>query len=71
VAVGDEEARADPAEASDLEWFEPDGLPEPIAFPHHAPAVLTAWREAVRAGRTVTPLPDAGKGHSTGSEPVQ
>jgi 8-oxo-dGTP diphosphatase len=63
VAVGDEEGRADPAEASDLAWFEPDRLPQPIAFPHHALAVLAAWREAVRAGRTVTPLPDARRGH--------
>jgi 8-oxo-dGTP diphosphatase len=63
VAIGDGEGRADPEEASDLHWFEPDGLPEPIAFPHHAPAVLAAWREAVRAGATVTPLPDARKGH--------
>ena len=49
---------ADPSEASELAWFEPDRLPEPIAFPHHARAVLAAWREAVRTGTTVTPLPD-------------
>jgi 8-oxo-dGTP diphosphatase len=63
VAHGTEEGRTDPSESSDLAWFDPDDLPEPIAFPHHAPAVLAAWREAVGAGTTVTPLLDARKDH--------
>ena len=47
----------DPAETAEIGWFTPDGLP-PVAFPGHAEAVLAAWRDAVRDGRTVTPLPD-------------
>lgn len=58
VAPGQEAAVADPAEVFEVGWFPPDDLPERIAFPHHARAVLAAWREAVREGRTVTPLPD-------------
>ena len=46
----------DPAETSEIGWFGPDDLPD-LAF-DHARAVLAAWREAVRDGRTVTPLPD-------------
>lgn len=49
----------DADETSELGWFEPDSVPAgEIAFPHHARAVLDAWREAVKEGRTVTPLPD-------------
>jgi 8-oxo-dGTP diphosphatase len=62
VAIaGAEVGVADPAETSELAWFAPDELP-PVAFPTHAEAVLTAWREAVRDGRTVTPLPDRPRG---------
>ncbi|HEV7861097.1 MAG TPA: NUDIX hydrolase [Acidimicrobiia bacterium] len=46
----------DPHETAEIGWFAPDDLPE-IAF-DHARAVLTAWREALSEGRTVTPLPD-------------
>ncbi len=49
---------ADPAEAAEVAWFEPEDVPSPIAFPHHAEAVLAAWKDAVKEGRTVTPLPD-------------
>ena len=52
TTVGD----PDPHETAELGWFAPDELPE-VAF-EHAPAVVAAWREAVRNGRTVTPLPD-------------
>jgi ADP-ribose pyrophosphatase YjhB (NUDIX family) len=48
----------DPAEAAEVAWFEPDALPAPIAFPGHALAVLEAWKDAVKEGRTLTPLPD-------------
>lgn len=58
VAKGGGEGRVNPEEASELGWFEPDGLPTEIAFPHHALDVLAAWREAIRGGRMVTPLPD-------------
>ena len=54
---GAEVGEPDPAETSEIGWFAPDDLP-PVAFPDHAEAVLAAWREAVRDGRTVTPLPD-------------
>jgi 8-oxo-dGTP diphosphatase len=57
AVAGSEMGSPDPAETAEIGWFTPDGLP-PVAFPDHAEAVLAAWREAVRAGRTVTPLPD-------------
>lgn len=47
----------DRRETTEIGWFAAGELP-PVAFPGHAEAVLAAWREAVRAGRTVTPLPD-------------
>jgi ADP-ribose pyrophosphatase YjhB (NUDIX family) len=50
--------RPDADETTEVGWFEPDALPTEIAFPNHAEAVLAAWREAVKDGRTVTPLPD-------------
>jgi 8-oxo-dGTP diphosphatase len=57
ATAGAEVGTPDPAETSEIRWFAPDELP-PVAFPDHAEAVLSAWREAVREGRTVTPLPD-------------
>ena len=56
--AGDQVGSPDPAETSEVGWFEPGSLPPEIAFPSHAEAVLAAWREAVKDGRTVTPLPD-------------
>ena len=56
--AGAEIGRPDAAETLELGWFDPDALPAEIAFPHHAEAVLAAWREAVKDGRTVTPLQD-------------
>jgi 8-oxo-dGTP diphosphatase len=50
--------RPDPEEVVELGWFAPEDLPEEIAFPHHATAVLAAWREAVARGETVSALPD-------------
>jgi len=58
VASGDGEGRPDPEETAELAWFEPQDVPEQIAFPHHARAVVAAWRDALRSGRTITPLPD-------------
>jgi len=49
---------ADPAEVSEVGWFRPVELPRELAFPGHIPRVLDAWREAVRCGRVMTPLPD-------------
>jgi ADP-ribose pyrophosphatase YjhB (NUDIX family) len=57
AVAGEEIGPPDPAETAEIGWFGPDELP-PVAFPDHAEAVLAAWREAVREGRTVTPLPD-------------
>jgi len=56
--AGDEVGPPDAHETSEVGWFEPDGLPSEIAFPHHAEAVLVAWRDALKNGQTVTPLPD-------------
>lgn len=48
----------DRAEVDGLGWFGADDLPAEVAFPDHATLVLRAWRRAVLAGQTVTPLPD-------------
>jgi 8-oxo-dGTP diphosphatase len=56
ATAGPEVGEPDPHETSEIGWFAPDELPD-IAF-HHARAVLAAWRDAVREGRTATPLPD-------------
>jgi 8-oxo-dGTP diphosphatase len=56
--AGAEVAAPDAAETAELRWFESDALPGEIAFPHHAEAVLAAWRQSVKEGQTVTPLPD-------------
>ena len=58
AVAGAEVGLPDGVETTEVGWFAPDALPAEIAFPHHAEAVLAAWREAVREGRTVTPLPD-------------
>jgi ADP-ribose pyrophosphatase YjhB (NUDIX family) len=58
ATAGAQVSHPDGEETIELAWFEPDALPEEIAFPHHAEAVLAAWREALKDGRTVTPLPD-------------
>ncbi len=41
---GPAEPTVDPYEVSEIAWFAPDQLPEPLAFPGHIPAVLRAWR---------------------------
>ena len=56
ATAGAEVGAPDPHETAETAWFAPEELPD-VAFAH-APAVLAAWREAVRVGRTVTPLPD-------------
>jgi 8-oxo-dGTP diphosphatase len=58
TVVSGAEGGIDPEEVSEIGWFEPDRVPVEIAFPNHAVAVLAAWRDAIRRGLTVTPLPD-------------
>jgi ADP-ribose pyrophosphatase YjhB (NUDIX family) len=48
----------DPKEILEVAWFAPDALPEPLAFPVQTGPVVRRWREALRAGTTVTPLLD-------------
>jgi hypothetical protein len=47
-----------PTEVVRAGWFEPERLPEAIAFPDHIVPVLRAWRNAFLAGETVSSLPD-------------
>jgi ADP-ribose pyrophosphatase YjhB (NUDIX family) len=54
----DHQLKPDPAEVIRADWFEPDKLPEAIAFPTHIVPVLRAWRRALRDGETVSSLPD-------------
>jgi 8-oxo-dGTP diphosphatase len=63
ATAGDQTGAPDPHETSEVGWFEPHDLPPEIAYPHHAEAVLVAWRDAVKNDRTVTPLPDRPGGH--------
>jgi ADP-ribose pyrophosphatase YjhB (NUDIX family) len=56
--VGAQVGSPDPHEAAELGWFGPHDLPADCAFPNQAEPVLAAWRQAVKEGRTVTPLPD-------------
>jgi 8-oxo-dGTP diphosphatase len=46
----------DAHETAEIGWFAADDVPD-VAFPH-ARLVIAAWRDAVREGRTLTPLPD-------------
>lgn len=57
AVVGGEE-RPEPGEVAELGWFGPGELPEEVAFPRHANQVLAAWRRAVEAGLTESPLLD-------------
>jgi ADP-ribose pyrophosphatase YjhB (NUDIX family) len=50
VPTGLDPAAPDPAEVSDVRWFPPDELPEPLAFPSHISQVVAAWRGALAAG---------------------
>lgn len=52
--VGDDEPTPDPAEASEALWFPLDATPADLAVP----LTLGTALEALRAGSTVTPLPD-------------
>jgi 8-oxo-dGTP diphosphatase len=45
LATTPDPTRAGPtAEVSEVGWFRPDALPDDLAFPDHAGAVLAAWR---------------------------
>jgi 8-oxo-dGTP diphosphatase len=48
----------DPVETEEIGWFPLDRPPRPLAPPGTLDRVFAAAREAVAAGRTVTPLPD-------------
>jgi len=48
----------DRVETSEAAWFAPDELPDALSPPSTAPLIYGAWREAIAAGRTQTPLPD-------------
>lgn len=58
VPAGGVELALDPAEAGEARWFAPDELPDELAPPLGGPRIYAAWREALRAGRLETPLPD-------------
>jgi 8-oxo-dGTP diphosphatase len=58
VPVGEISVTPDATEVSDARWFAADTLPQKLAFPRHVLPVLNAWRQAVLAGDTRTPLPD-------------
>jgi hypothetical protein len=61
VPVGEASVTPDGIEVGDARWFAADTLPRRLAFPRHVAAVLDAWRRAVLAGETRTPLPDRPK----------
>ena len=48
----------DAEEVSEVRWFSPDELPNELAPPGTFERVLDAWRAAVAAGETTTPLRD-------------
>jgi ADP-ribose pyrophosphatase YjhB (NUDIX family) len=56
--VGAVSLAPDAAEVAEAGWFAAEALPPNLAFPRHIVPVLAAWRRAVRAGATETPLPD-------------
>jgi len=60
VLVGGHELSFQQAEVSAAEWFLPDQLPQELAPPGNGPRIYDAWREAFRAGRLESPLPDLG-----------
>lgn len=59
VPAGSVLGEADPAEVLELGLYLATELPEELAFPGHAPAVLRAWRWASAAGQLETPLFDS------------
>jgi 8-oxo-dGTP diphosphatase len=59
--AGAASGQVDAAEVAELDWFDGDELPQQLAPPDTLPAVLSAWRSDVAAGRTRTPLPDRPK----------
>lgn len=56
--VGDSTGTPDGVETAEARWFAWEELPLNLAPPGTLEAALTAWRDAFRAGRTATPLPD-------------
>ena len=64
ATAGGAVGQPDADETAEIGWFGADELPD-IAF-DHARLVLAAWRDAMREGRTVTPLPDRVSGAMPG-----
>jgi ADP-ribose pyrophosphatase YjhB (NUDIX family) len=60
VPVGALDLSCQAGEVSDAAWFRPDELPSELAPPGNGSRIYSAWREAYRAGRLETPLPDSG-----------
>ncbi|HET7566813.1 MAG TPA: NUDIX domain-containing protein [Gaiellaceae bacterium] len=58
VPAGPVELRPDATEVAEARWFAPDELPDELAPPGNGPRIFGAWREALRAGRLESPLPD-------------
>jgi len=58
VPVEDGHVAQETDEASEIAWFNPDALPDEIAFPASQRLALTAWRQSFTQGRTVTHLLD-------------
>jgi hypothetical protein len=46
------------AETAEVRWFPIDEIPKDLAFPDQQPVAIAAWKQAVKEGRTTTPLPD-------------
>lgn len=47
TAASDRTGEPDGTEITEIGWFAPEGLPEPIAFPDSQIAVLAAWRASL------------------------
>jgi ADP-ribose pyrophosphatase YjhB (NUDIX family) len=60
VPVEMSELRFQENEVSDAGWFRPDELPGELAPEVNGQRIYAAWREAFRAGRLETPIPDLG-----------
>jgi 8-oxo-dGTP diphosphatase len=50
------ETHSDPNEVAEIGWFGGDDLPEPLAFPGHLPAVLSAWRASQDQAPATAPV---------------
>jgi ADP-ribose pyrophosphatase YjhB (NUDIX family) len=60
VPLDEPHAVHDGNEVAEVAWFAPDDVPADVSPPQNGPRIYAAWREAFRAGRLETPLPDRG-----------